>query len=172
MGSERRYIDNLKIEDIPWNRMVSAYGTAKDCPEYFKVLDSLQNIDEMNETLDNIMSEIEHQSTFFSPAPFALVFLVRILEKAKNTNTPEAEWLINTINKRFGYFLELCDENIYSEYNEAFQPLPNISDLLDEKYLLPKNYTEDDLEEYYENFMPDDCFYSLYYYSKKVISGK
>lgn len=169
---DKEYIDNLKIEDIPWNRMVTAYCTAEKFPEYFKVLDSLQNIDEMNDALDNIMSEIEHQSTFFSPTPFALVFLVRILEKAKNSDTPEAEWLINKINKHFGYFLELCDENIDSEYNEAFQPLPNISDLLDEKYLLPENYTEEDLEEYCENFMCDDYFYSLYYYSKKVISGK
>lgn len=165
----KEYINNLKIEDIPWNRMVSACGTAKDCPKYFKVLGSLQNIDEMNEALDNIMSEVENQCTFFSPAPFVIVFLVRILEKAKSTDTPEAEWLIRKINKRFGYFLEICADADNMEHDE---PLSNFSDLLDEKYLLPENYTEEDLEEYCENFMCDDYFYSLYYYSKKVILCK
>lgn len=166
---DKEYIDNLKIEDIPWDRMLTAYCTAEKFPEYFKVLDSLQNIDEMNEALDNIMSKVEHQSTFFSPAPFALVFLVRILEKAKTSDTPEAEWLISKINKHFGYFLELCADADSMEHDE---PLSNFSDLLDEKYLLPENYMEEDIEEYCENFMCDDYFYSLYYYSKKVISGK
>ncbi|MDE5854830.1 MAG: hypothetical protein K2H19_07190, partial [Ruminococcus sp.] len=69
--------------------------------------------------------------------------------------------------------LEVCNENDDAEWFEDVQPLPNFSDMLNEKYLLPENHTEDDLDEYYENFMPDnDYFYSLYYYSKIVISGK
>lgn len=161
---DREYIDSLKTGDIPWDRMVTAYGTAEKYPEYLAVLDSMQNIDEMNEALNSV-SDFEHQSTLFAPAPFALVFLMRIFEKAKQTDTPEAEWLASELDKSFSYYLEVCNESIDAEWFEGVQQLPNFSDMLDEKYLLPEDYTEDDLEEYYENFMPDDCFYSLYYYS-------
>lgn len=167
---DREYIDNLKIEDIPWDRMVTAYGTAENYPEYLAILDSMRNIDEMNEALYSI-SDFEHQSTLFTPAPFALVFLMRIFEKAKQTDTPEAEWIIEKFSKVFNYYLEICADADSTEHDEQ---LPNFSDMLDEKYLLPENYTEDDLDEFFENpdSMPDDYFYSLYYYSEKVISGK
>ncbi|MDE6775070.1 MAG: hypothetical protein K2J37_02000 [Ruminococcus sp.] len=164
MDSIKEYINNLKISDIPWNRMVTAYSTAENYPKYLDILDSMQNIKEMNEALDNI-SDFEHQSTLFTPAPFALVFLIRIHKKAKHTNTSEAEWLVKELDKSFDYYLEVCNESTDAEWFEGVQPLSNFSDMLDEKYLLPEDYTEDDLEEYYENFMPDDCFYSLYYYS-------
>lgn len=169
MENIKKYTDSLEKDDIPWSRMVTAYGTAENYPEYLSILDSMESIDEMNDALDNI-SDFEHQSTLFTPAPFALVFLAEILEKAKNKNTPEAEWLVNELNKSFDYYLEICSDAENMEHDE---PLPNFSDLLDERYMLPENYTEDDLDEYYENFMPDDdYFYSLYYYSKIVISGK
>ncbi len=170
LGSERRYIDNLKIEDIPWGRMVTAYGTAEKYPKYLAVLDSMKNINKMKKAFNKI-SDFEHQSTMFPPAPFALIFLKRILEKAKQTDTPEAEWIVEKFSEDFEYYLEICADADSAEHDE---PLPDFSDMLDEKYLLPENFTEDDLDEFFENpdSMPDDYFYSLYYYSEKVISGK
>lgn len=174
----KEYIKNLNIDDILWNRMVTAYGTAENYPKYLSILEGMKDLDEVKKAWNKI-SDFEHQSTMFAPAPFVLVFLVRILEKAKNTDTPEAEWLMNELDKSFEYYLEICEE---ADSMEHAEPLPNFSDMLDEKYLLPKEYlfhesfTEDDLEEYLEeydeNFMSDEnYFYSLYYYSKKVISG-
>lgn len=170
MEDIKGYVDSLNVDDIPWDRMVTAYGTAKKYPKYLAVLDSMQNIKKMQKAFEKI-SDFEHQSTMCPPAPFALIFLKRIYEKAKNTNTPEAEWFINKINKHFGYFLEICADADSMEHDE---PLSNFSDMLDKKYLLPENFTKDDLDEFFENpdSMPDDYFYSLYYYSKKVISGK
>lgn len=166
MDSTKEYIKNLNIRDIPWNRMVAAYGTAENYPEYLCILDSMYDIDKMNEALDNV-SDFEHQSTLFSPAPFALVFLLRIYKKAKQANTPEAEWLVNELNKSFDYYLEICED---AEKMEHAEPFPEFSDILDEQYLLPEDYTEDDLDEFYENFMPDDeYFYSLYYYSGIIL---
>lgn len=166
----KEYIDSLKISDIPWDRMVTAYGTAEKFPEYFAVLDKMQDIKKMKKAFDKI-SDFEHQSTMFPPAPFALVFLMRILEKAKITDTPEAEWIIEKFDEDFEYYLEICADADDMEHAEQ---LPNFSDMLDEKYLLPKNATEDDVDDFFENpdSMPDDYFYSLYYYSEKVISGK
>ncbi|MDE5765035.1 MAG: hypothetical protein K2N49_06700 [Ruminococcus sp.] len=166
MEKIKEYISNLKTDDIPWGRMVTAYDTAENYPEYLTVLESMQDIKEMNEALDNI-SDFEHQGTLFTPAPFVLVFLVRIYKKAKQTNTPEAEWLAKELDKSFKYYLEICEE--FEQNYEHDDPLTEFSDMLDEKYLLPEDYTEDDLEEYYENFMPDDCFYSLYYYSGIIL---
>ncbi|MDE5619287.1 MAG: hypothetical protein K2O29_07540 [Ruminococcus sp.] len=167
MNGIKEYIKSVNIKDIPWNRMATAYGTAKKYPEYLAVLDSMQNIKKMQKAFDRI-SDFEHQSTMFPPAPFVLVFLVRILEKAKNTDTPEAEWLVSEMSKSFDYYLEVFEE---ADSMEHAEPLPNFSDMLDEEYLL-EGLTEDDLEEYDENFMSDEnYFYSLYYYSKKVISG-
>lgn len=167
---DREYIDSLKIEDIPWSRMATAYGMAKNYPKYLAVLDKMQDIKKMSKAFDKI-SDFEHQSTMFPPAPFALVFLTRILKKAKQADTPEAEWIIEKFNKDFDYYLEICADADSMEHDE---PLPEFSDLLNEKYLLPENFTEDDLEEFFENpdSMPDDYFYSLYYYSEKVISGR
>lgn len=161
----KEYIKNLNISNIPWNRMVTAYGTAENYPQYLSTLDSMNNIDKMNEALNDV-SDFEHQGTLFSPAPFALVFLVRIYEKARQTNTAEAEWLVNELNKSFDYYLEICEDANKMEHAE---PFPEFSDMLDEQYLLPEDYTENDLDEYYENFMPDDCFYSLYYYSGIIL---
>ncbi len=168
LGSEREYIDSLKIEDIPWDRMATAYGTAKKYPKYLAVLDNMKNISKIKKAFDKI-SDFEHQSTMFPPAPFALVFLKRILEKAKQTDTPETEWIVNQLNKCFKHYLEICAD---ADSMEHAEPLPHFSDMLDGKYLLPENCTEDDLDEFFENpdSMPDDYFYSLYYYSEKVIS--
>lgn len=165
---DKEYMDNLKIEDIPWDRMATAYGTAKNYPKYLAVLDSINNINKMQKAFDRI-SDFEHQSTMFPPAPFALVFLVRIYKKAKQTNTPESEWIIDKFNEDFEYYLEICDD---ADSMEHAEPLPHFSDMLDKKYLLPENFTEDDLDEFFENpdSMPDDYFYSLYYYSDAVLS--
>ncbi len=55
---------------------------------------------------------------------------------------------------------------------EHSQPLGNFSDMLDEKYLLPEDCDEDELEEIFEDpdAIPDELFYSFYYYSKIVLS--
>jgi len=167
MSSFKEYVKSLNINDIPWHRMVTAYGTAEKYPKYLDVLDKMQNIIKMKKAFDKI-SDFEHQSTMFPPAPFALVFLKRIYEKAKNTDTPEAKWIVEKFSKDFGYYLEICTDADNTEHDEQ---LPEFSDMLDEKYLLPENCTEDELEEFFENpdSMPDDYFYSLYYYSKKVL---
>lgn len=170
LGSDREYIDSLEIKNIPWDRMATAYGTAKKYPQYLDVLDKMQDIRKMKKAFDKI-SDFEHQSTMFPPAPFALVFLKRIYKKAEQTDTPEAEWIIEKFSEDFNYYLEICADADSMEHAEQ---LPNFPDMLNEKYLLPEKCTEDDLEEFFENpdSMPEDYFYSLYYYSEKIISGK
>lgn len=171
MESMKEFIDNLKIDDIPWHRMVTAYGTAENYPELFRILDSMENLDEVKKAWNDI-SAFEHQSTFFTPAPFAVVFLARIREKALNApENPVAVWLAEKLTEEFSYYSEICG---YAEKSEHPEPLPEFSDMLDERYLLPVGFDfeedEDEIDELIEKIMQEDFFYSLYYYTGKILS--
>lgn len=171
MESMKEFIDNLKIDDIPWHRMVTAYGTAERYPELFRILDSMENFDEVKRAWSDI-SDFEHQSTFFTPAPFAVVFLARIREKALNSpENPVAVWLAEKLTEEFSYYSEICG---YAEKSEHPEPLPEFSDMLDERYLLPADFDfeedEDEIDELIEKIMQEDFFYSLYYYTGKILS--
>ncbi len=172
----KKYINSLKIEDIPWDRMVTAYGTAEKYPEYLSILDGMKDLDEVKKAWNSI-SDFEHQSTLFTPAPFALVFLVKIYKKARNTDNPVADWLADKLADEFKYYMEICNETENSEHAE---PLENMSDILNDKYLLPTGFDLDpeyddddddfDVDEFIVSLFPEDLFYSLYYYTKKILS--
>lgn len=172
MDSTKEYIKNLNISDIPWDRMVTAYDTAKNYPELLEILDAMKDLDEVKQAWNSI-SDFEHQSTLFTPAPFALVFLVRIYKKAKYTNTPEAEWLVKELDKSFDYYIEVCND---ADNMEHAEPLENMSDILNDKYLLPEGVNifdcdEDEFEELHEKLFQENLFYSLYYYSSIVLKN-
>ena len=76
----KNYIDSLDRRSIPWNRMFTAYGTAEHYNELLSVLEEITDEVQWKKTFTRI-SDFEHQSTMFPPAPFVLVFLVRILQK-------------------------------------------------------------------------------------------
>lgn len=48
----KEYINSLNIDDIPWNRMVTAYGTAEKYPEYLSILDKMENLDEVKKCME------------------------------------------------------------------------------------------------------------------------
>lgn len=161
----KEYIDSLEIGDIPWDRMVTAYGTAEKFPEYFAVLEDMQSIDEMKEALDNIMCEVEHQDSLYQPLPFVMIFFRRLVKKADNIHTPEAEWLAKEIRHTFEWVLDACDYRVYTfAHGEA---LWHFEELLDEKYLLPDyNYGEEDF------CFEADYDHSIVYYTKIIIDGR
>lgn len=170
MGAEmdietKKYIDGLNRERIPWNRMFTAYGTAEHYNGLLAVLEQTHEIEQWNKTF-NQLSDFEHQSTMFPPAPFALVFLVRILKRLLQESADEiAEKLIG----QFMYYTDVCND---AEAMEHAEPLNRFSDLLDEKYLLSEDDPEEDLQRVYEDpdAVPDELFFSLYHYSKIVLS--
>ena len=55
------------------------------------------------------------------------------------------------------------------EHSDA---LTHFSDMLDEKYLWPEIYDEEEDEMRWDegNVFPDDLYYSFYYYSEQVLS--
>lgn len=162
------YIDNLSSDGIPWHRMLTAYGTAENYSELLSTLEQMDDVREWKETYNNIL-DFEHQSTMFPPAPFVLVFLVRILEKVLNSNTKSGDMIAKMLIDQFIYYVDVC---IDAEETEHSQPLSNFSDMLDAKYLLPEDFDDDEFEEIFENLddISDELFYSFYYYSKMVLS--
>ena len=162
----KKYIDSLDRRIIPWNRMFTAYGTAEHYNELLSGLEETTDEVQWKKTFTRI-SDFEHQSTMFPPAPFVLVFLVRILKKHFQDGSPDgiAKILIGQLT----YYTDVCND---AENMEHAQPLGHFRDLLDDENLLPEDCTEEDLDQIFENpdAVSDELFYSFYYYSKIVLS--
>ena len=152
----KNYIDSLDRRSIPWNRMFTAYGTAEHYNELLSVLEEITRI-----------SDFEHQSTMFPPAPFVLVFLVRILQKHLQDGSPDG--IAKILIDQLAYYTDVCND---AENMEHAQPFDHFRDLLDDENLLPEDCTEEDLDQLFENpdAVSDELFYSFYYYSKIVLS--
>ena len=162
----RNYIDSLDRKSIPWSRMLTAYGTAEHYNDLLSVLE--ETTDEMlwEKTFSRI-SDFEHQSTMFPPAPFVLVFLVRILQK--HLQYGSIDRIAKKLIDRFAYYTDVCND---AEEMEHAEPLGHFWNLLDDENLLPEDCTEEDLDEVFEDpeAISDELFYSFYYYSKIVLS--
>ena len=162
----KNYIDSLDRRSIPWNRMFTAYGMAERYNELLSVLEETTDEVLWKNTFNRI-SDFEHQSTMFPPAPFVLVFLVRILQK--HFQDGSADGIVQKMIDQFTYYADVCN---YAEEMEHSQPLGHFWDLLDDENLLPEGFTEEELDEVFENpdLISDELFYSFYYYSKVVLS--
>ena len=103
------YIANLKIKDVPWDRLSCSYGTAELFAQILNTLakavkKSKFDEKELNELLDEIVAQCEYQETFWHATPFALVFLVRIYKSALDEKGEAAKF----ISRKLEEFLSLC----------------------------------------------------------------
>ena len=141
MTDNNSFIQTVKIDEIPWHRLTTAYGRATDFPEYLRILSEIKDIKAMEEAGELLAINISHQSTLWHSTPFALIFLVRIFKDAliKRQSNSIADYLVKEL-------LEL-----FVEVAEAV------------------NEEADELRYEDDNVFPDDLFYSFYYYSKEVL---
>ena len=162
----KKYIDSLDRRNIPWNRMFTAYGTAENYDQLLSELEQIQDPEQWKKTF-NRMSDFEHQSTMFPPAPFALVFLVRILKKLVEGGN--ADEISKRLIDQLMYYVDVCND---ADNMEHAQPLESFKDLLNDENLLPGENIEEELEEIFGDAeaVSDELFYSFYYYSKIVLS--
>ena len=86
----RTYITHLKVTDVPWHRLTTAYGRRTDFPEHFAVLEQMGDLEPCKDSLYELTTNMEHQSTLWHATPFAMVFLSRILAKtlAESSRNP------------------------------------------------------------------------------------
>ena len=89
MNKNQEYIRDVKIEEITWNRLTTAYIRVTSFPDYFHTIWEMSNRAEVKNALDEILSQIEYQGILWRATPFSMIFLARIFEKAvaeKNEN--------------------------------------------------------------------------------------
>ena len=168
--STLRYIENVKVQDIPWHRLTTTYKRATDLPKCFEILNDMNDKDAIEMAGEEIAMDIEHQSTLWHATPFACIFLYRIFKKAleDRDKNPVADYLVSELAKLFVYIVEAV--NIV-ENMEHPDPLVNFKDMLSEEYLWSEVYDEEEDEMRWEeeDVFPDDLYYSFYYYSKQVL---
>ena len=168
--STLRYIENVKVQDIPWHRLTTTYKRATDLPKCFEILNDMNDKDAIEMAGEEIAMDIEHQSTLWHATPFACIFLYRIFKKAleDRDKNPVADYLVPELSELFVYIVEAV--NIV-ENMEHPDPLVNFKDMLSKEYLWSEVYDEEEDEMRWEeeDVFPDDLYYSFYYYSKQVL---
>ena len=166
----QRYIETVQISDIPWHRLTTSYGRATNFPTELDVLWKMESIDAVDAAGEEIALNIEHQSTLWHATPFALIFLLRIFEKAveEQRHNEVARYLAEALVELFIVIAESIRDGLVLEHAD---PLSNFVDMLDEEYLWSEVYDEDeDMIRYEEDeVFPDDLFFSFYYYSLQVL---
>ena len=152
----RTYITHLKVTDVPWHRLTTAYGRGTDFPAHLAVLEQMRDLEAVKKSLYELTTNMEHQSTLWHSTPFGMVFLSRILEKAlaESGQNPTAHFLAGELLDFFACILQCFHDGDKMEHAEA---LPLFSDLLKEEYLW--------------SVFPDDLFYSFYYYSWQAVKA-
>ena len=165
-----QYIENVKVRDIPWHRLTTAYKRATDFDKYFDVLFKMKSKEDVKEAGNEIAVNIEHQSTLWHATPFACIFLYRIFKKAleDRDKNPVADYLVPELAELFVYIVEAV--NIVEDMEHP-DPLPHFKDMLSEEYLWSEVYDEEEDEMRWDegDVFPDDLYYSFYYYSKQVL---
>ncbi|MDE7326357.1 MAG: hypothetical protein K2N63_08790 [Lachnospiraceae bacterium] len=167
-NQDEEFVNRLKIEDVPWGKLTTAYGRAADFPEYLATLDSMQDREEMEYAFGEIGSCIEHQGTLWHSTPFALIFLVRIYrEAAKQEGSDNADWLVGEMEDLFDLICT-CYHDVEEDMEED-EPRPPFSDMLKEEYLWPEDLSEEEEDEYWQQGYDDDLFASIYHYSYELV---
>ena len=166
----KKYIENVKVSDIPWHRLTTSYGRGTDFPNQFDVLWKMDSIEAVDVAGEDIALNIEHQSTLWHATPFAMIFLLRIFKKAQKerAHNEVAQYLAEQLVELFTVIAECIRDGLMLEHAD---PLPNFEDMLNEEYLWSEAYDEDEdvLRYEEENVFPDDLFFSFYYYSQQVL---
>ena len=155
------YIANLKIKDVPWERLSCSYGTAELFAQILNTLAKAVKKSKFNEKeLGEIVAQCECQETFWHATPFALVFLVRIYKSALDEKGESAKFISRKLEEFFKLMLEICEK---VEQMEHAKPLAKMEQMLEPNYL--EIIGQDELS------YDDRLFYSFYYYSSVVLQG-
>lgn len=161
------YIKNVKVEEIDWSKLFGSYNCG------IKIGEDIKNNNLLDlEVLKNIESEIEHQSTLWTITPFAMIFLIRQLEKDYENKKDEYCYILE-IYKLIAETLkftqdEALEENsfdkleVYEEMKDIFKTNLNLEDFEDE---------EEYIEVFFEEEMTDIRYNSVYYYTDLVVKN-
>ena len=159
------YIRNVKAEEIDWSKLFGSYSCG------IKIGEDIKNNNLLDlKVLKNIESEIEHQSTLWTITPFAMIFLIRQLEKEYGDKKEEYcyileiyKLIVETLNFTKD---EALNENsfdnleVYEDMRDIFKTNLNLEDFEDE---------EEYIEVFFEEEMSDIRYNSVYYYTDLIV---
>lgn len=159
------YIRNVKVEEIDWSKLFGSYSCG------IKIGEDIKNNNLLDlKVLKNIENEIEHQSTLWTITPFAMIFLIRQLEKDYGDKKEEYCYILE-IYKLIAETLkftknEALEENsfdkleVYEKMKDIFKTKLNLEDFEDE---------EEYIEVFFEEEMTDIRYNSVYYYTDLIV---
>ena len=161
------YIRNVKVEEIDWSKLFGSYSCG------IKIGEDIKNNNLLDlKVLKNIENEIEHQSTLWTITPFAMIFLIRQLEKDYGDKKEEYcyileiyKLIVETLNFTKD---EALNENsfdnleVYEDMRDIFKTNLNLEDFEDE---------EEYIEVFFEEEMTDIRYNSVYYYTDLVVKN-
>lgn len=159
------YIRNVKVEEIDWSKLFGSYSCG------IKIGEDIKNNNLLDlKVLKNLENEIEHQSTLWTITPFAMIFLIRQLEKDYGDKKEEYCYILE-IYKLIVETLkftqdEALEENsfdkleVYEKMKDIFKTNLNLEDFEDE---------EEYIEVFFEEEMTDIRYNSVYYYTDLVV---
>ena len=159
------YIRNVKVEEIDWSKLFGSYSCG------IKIGEDIKNNNLLDlKVLKNIENEIEHQSTLWTITPFAMIFLIRQLEKDYGDKKEEYcyileiyKLIVETLNFTKD---EALDENsfdnleVYEDMRDIFKTNLNLEDFEDK---------EEYIEVFFEEEMTDIRYNSVYYYTDLIV---
>ena len=99
----KTYITHLKVTDVPWHRLTTAYGRGTEFPAHLAVLEQMGDLASVKESLYELTANMEHQSTLWHATPFGMVFLSRILECTTSPTPASARLWWRTSTTRMWY---------------------------------------------------------------------
>lgn len=174
MNENQKYICDVKMEDILWNRLTTAYVRATEFPKYFSIIESMESKKNVKTALEEVLRNIEHQSTLWRATPFAMIFLERIFQKAvlQMDKNDIAYDIVKELLRFFKLIAEIFHETVQYSIKQKFEPLPYFSDMLKEEYLFPEECDDEEEEELWEEDIEncsEELSCSFYYYSYQVL---
>lgn len=168
------FIKNVKMEDIPWQRLISSYGRAAAVPQWFHAM-AHGDMEAMDNAAGRLAEELEHQSTLWHATPFGVIFAMRMLGEAANDSVKQElseqererlSALVVAILKMCQPIAVACADTLGHVFD--MEPFSSITDLLHENELWPEDEEEDE-ERWEDDPVSDQTFYSFVYYTAQIL---
>ncbi|WP_217266737.1 hypothetical protein [Paenibacillus tianmuensis] len=168
------FIKSVKMEDIPWQRLISSYGRAAAFPQWFHAM-AHGDMEAMGHAAEQLAEELEHQSTLWHATPFGVIFAMRMFGEAANDSVKQelSEQKRERLNALIVAILNICQPIAAAcadtlGHVVEMEPFLSITDLLRESELWPEDEEEDE-ERWEDDPVSDQAFYSFVYYTAQIL---
>lgn len=172
---DQAFIDDLQLDEIPWDRLASPHYRATEFPEILEALsDKDESIAHGAEVL--LAANLERESILWQPTPLVMVFLARLMrcavERYLEHHAELDAALIFRICNLYGPLLDAAEGITNGEHPN---PLPAFTDMLQPANLLPTVSATHDKEdeqvvqEFYAT-VPENVFYSFFHYTWVILA--